>query len=103
MTSLQTAVLSSGYIEGYYEGDGARMESAVHPDLVKLLIYTGQNGQNGLETMSAMTLVQRTRAGGGTEIPRERQQKDTILDRYNNIAVVRIVASDWIDYSRKES
>ena len=87
------------YIEGYYEGDGARMESALHPDLVKRLISTGQNGQNGLETMSAMTLVQRTRAGGGKKIPKERQQKDiTILDRYNNVAVVRIVASDWIDY-----
>ena len=49
--------------------------------------------------MSAMTLVQRTRAGGGKKIPKERQQKDiTILDRYNNVAVVRIVASDWIDY-----
>lgn len=87
------------YIEGYYTADGARMESAVHPDLVKRLIYTDQKGQNGLDNMSALTLIQRTKAGGGLKIPKERQQKDiTILDRFNNVAIVKIVASDWVDY-----
>ena len=49
--------------------------------------------------MGAMTLVQRTRDGGGKKTPQDRQLKEvTILDRYNNAAVVKIVASDWIDY-----
>ena len=87
------------YIEGYYTADGPRMESAIHPDLVKRLVYKDQNGKNGLDTMSALTLVQRTKAGGGLKIPKERQQKDiTILDRFNNVAMVKIVASDWVDY-----
>lgn len=87
------------YIEGYYTADGARMESAIHPDLVKRLVYTDQNGQNGLANMSALTLIQRTKAGGGLKIPKERQQKDiTILDRFGNVAMVKIVASDWVDY-----
>ncbi len=31
--------------------------------------------------------------------PKEQQQKDiTILDRFNNAAVVKVVASGWIDY-----
>ena len=49
--------------------------------------------------MSAVTLVQKTRAGGGLKIPRDKQLKEiTILDHYNNAAVVKIVACDWIDY-----
>ena len=28
------------YIEGWYEGDAARMESALHPELAKRMIFT---------------------------------------------------------------
>jgi hypothetical protein len=46
-----------------------------------------------------MTLVQYTRSGGGKRTPVEKQQKDvTILDRFNNAAMVKIVAADWVDY-----
>jgi len=49
--------------------------------------------------MSAMSLVQGTRRGGGKQTPKEKQQKDvTILDVFENAASVKIVASDWIDY-----
>jgi hypothetical protein len=49
--------------------------------------------------MGAMALVQRTRDGGGKKTPLDQQTKEvTILDRYNNAAVVKIIASDWIDY-----
>ena len=49
--------------------------------------------------MSALTLVQGTRRGGGKNTPREKQQKDvTILDVFENAASVKVAASDWIDY-----
>jgi len=49
--------------------------------------------------MSAMTLVQGTRRGGGKDTAKERQQKDvTVLDVFENAASVKVVASDWIDY-----
>jgi hypothetical protein len=49
--------------------------------------------------MSAMSLVQGTRRGGGKETAKEQQQKDvTVLDVYENAASVKIVASDWVDY-----
>ena len=49
--------------------------------------------------MGAMPLVQGTRAGGGKQTPKEKQLKEvTILDRFQNAAIVKIVASDWIDY-----
>src|SRR5579859_6208732 len=88
------------YIEGWYEGDAARMESALHPELAKrIVIVDQQTGHSRLDSMSAMTLVQRTRSGGGSKTPKEKQQKDvTILDRFNNAAMVKVVASDWVDY-----
>ena len=88
------------YIEGWYTGDGARTEHALHPELAKRMISTDPNtGRSQFNHMGAMTLVQRTREGIGKKIPPDRQQKEvTILDRFNNAAVVKIVASDWIDY-----
>ena len=88
------------YIEGWYEGDAARMESSLHPELAKRMIYTDQkSGRSQLHHMSAMALVQGTRMGGGKQTPKEKQLKEvTILDRFNNAAIVKIVASDWIDY-----
>lgn len=91
---------AADYIEGWYEGNAARMESALHPELAKrIVIVDVSTGRSRLDSMSAMTLVQRTRAGGGTKVPKEKQQKDiTILDRFNNAAVVKVIASEWIDY-----
>jgi len=88
------------YIEGWYAGDAARMEHALHPELAKRMISTDpKTGRSQFNHMGAMTLVQRTRDGGGTKTPADRQLKEvTILDRFNNAAVVKIVASDWIDY-----
>jgi Putative lumazine-binding len=88
------------YIEGWYAGDAVRMERALHPELAKRMISTDpKTGRSQFNHMSAMTLVQRTREGIGKKIPQDRQLKEvTILDRYNNAAVVKIVASDWIDY-----
>ncbi len=88
------------YIEGWYAGDAARMEHALHSELAKRMISTDpKTGRSQFNHMGAMALVQRTRDGGGKKTPPERQLKEIkILDRYNNAAVVKIVASDWIDY-----
>jgi len=87
------------YIEGWYTADAARMERALHPELAKRIVNTNANGQSRLDSMGAMTLVQRVRAGGGSRTPKENQQKDvTLLDRFENTAVVKIVAADWVDY-----
>ena len=88
------------YIEGWYEGNAERMERALHPELAKRIVRTNpQNNQSRLDQMSAMSLVQGTRRGGGRNTPKERQQKDvTILDVYESAASVKIIASDWIDY-----
>ena len=88
------------YIEGWYEGDAARMESALYPELAKRMILTDpKTGHSQFNHMGAMQLVQNTRRGGGSKTPKDQQTKEiTVLDRFNNAAVVKIVASGWIDY-----
>jgi hypothetical protein len=87
------------YIEGYYEGDGARMERAVHPELAKRIVRTDEQGRSQLGQMSAMTLIASTRTGGGRDIPvAERRADVRVLDIYENAASARIDASGWVDY-----
>ena len=92
----QTAL---NYIEGWYEGNAERMERALHPELAKRIVRSNPEGRSRLDQMSAMSLVQGTRRGGGKDTPKEKQQKDvTILDVFENAASVKVVASDWVDY-----
>jgi len=87
------------YIEGWYEGNAERMERALHPELAKRIVRSNQQGNSRLDQMSAMTLVQGTKRGGGKNTPKEKQLKEvTVLDVFENAASVKIVASDWIDY-----
>src|SRR5262249_49034828 len=74
------------YIEGWYEGNAERMERSLHPELAKRIVRADpKSGLSRLDQMSAMTLVQGTRAGYGKKIPKDKQQKDvTILDTYGN-------------------
>src|SRR6516164_7717557 len=73
-------VTALNYIEGWYEGNAARMESALHPELAKRSVIVDlATGHSRLDSMSAMSLVERTRAGGGTKTPKEKQQKDVTI------------------------
>jgi hypothetical protein len=86
------------YIEGWYAGDAARVERAVHPDLAKRIVVE-ENGRSRLQPMSAMGLVQAVRTGWGTRTPADQQQKDVeILDVFGNAATVKVIARDWVDY-----
>ncbi len=88
------------YIEGWYAGDGPRMERALHPELAKRIVRTDStSSESRISQMSALSLVQGTRSGGGNRTPKERQLRDvTILDIYRGAASAKVVASDWIDY-----
>jgi len=104
--TLQTPADSAGirqaaldYIEGYYEGNAERMARAVHPELAKRIVNVDERGRYRLGQMSAMTLVEGTRAGGGKDTPQAERRKDVkILDIYQNVASAKIDASYWVDY-----
>jgi len=87
------------YIQGWYTGDAARMEGALHPELAKRIVQSDSLGRFRLDQQSAMTLVQGTRNGYGKTTPQADRHDDVrILDIYRNAASVRIDASYWIDY-----
>ncbi len=87
------------YIDGWYAADGARMERALHPELAKRIVRSDSLGHYRLDTQSAMTLVQNTRAEGGKQTPMADRRDDVrILDIFQNAASVRVDASYWVDY-----
>ena len=88
------------YAQGWYEGNGDRMQKALHPELAKRMVYLDKaSGKSRLVQMSAMTLVNATRDGSGKATPKADQQADvTVLDSYGNTAQVKTVMHDWIDY-----
>jgi hypothetical protein len=102
----QSAADSSGiraaaldYIDGYYAGDGARMERSLHPELAKRIVRVNERGRSQLGQMSAMSLILGTRDGGGRDTPvAERRNDVTIFDIYGNSASAKIYASGWVDY-----
>ena len=85
------------YIEGWYAGDAARMERSLDPELAKRIFLRGPDGTTRLEQMSALTLINRTRDGRGRSDPHPRTDV-RILDRFENMASVRVDASRWVDY-----
>ena len=88
------------YIDGWYASDGARMERALHPELAKRNVFTDpQSRRSRLIQMSALTLINQTRAGGGSDIPAAaRKSVVTILDVFQGAASVRVRAAGWVDY-----
>ena len=91
----QTAL---NYIEGWYEGDAARVQSALHPKLAKRSVWT-KDGKSTLVELSAVSLVEAAAKGGGSKTPKELQQKDVvILDVFGNAASVRATMRGWVEY-----
>jgi len=87
------------YIEGFYTGDAARMERALHTDLKKRIVERKPGEPETLQEMSAEQLVQMTAGGGGKQMPDEQKRSDvTILDIYDGMASVKIEAGVWVDY-----
>jgi hypothetical protein len=81
------------YIQGWYDADGARMQRALHPDLVK----RGLMGDS-LRQTSADALVNRTENGMGKNQTGKREKKIVILDMAPTIASVKVVSDQYIDY-----
>jgi hypothetical protein len=76
------------------------MQRALHPELAKRIIRTDpKSGRSGINTMGALTLINSTKMGGGSSTPAARRRTDyRLLDIYENAAVARVDAGDWVDY-----
>lgn len=90
---------ASDYYGGYYEANVDRISHSLHPDLAKRAIRKDQNGKEFLHHLSKERMLEITEQGGGSDIPKSKQRWEiTILDKYEEIACVKVVAYEYIDY-----
>ena len=95
--NIVTAALN--YIDGSFSGDAGRMESALHPELTKILLaYDRTTRQPYLYKMGASDLIEGTRAGMGMVDEAERNIEVEINDVSHGIAAVKVTSSRYIDH-----
>jgi len=88
------------YIEGWYTADAARMERALHPDLMKRSVVDMMpGGRQVLRNVTRDIMVEMTRAGGGSKtVPESRNISVNILEVSGDIAVATASSSEFYDY-----
>lgn len=86
------------YLEGWYEGDAARMEKALHPDLTKRGMRAMRSGKMSLTYASKSNMVAYTEEGFGKLPAEERDITVKILDVDHEMAAVKAVSVKFIDY-----
>ncbi len=98
--SARLIATAKDYIEGWYQGDAARMARSLHPELVKSLhTQDTESGRWVVDNQGASGLTNGTARGGGTRTPKDKQRTDVrILDVFQNAAVVRVDADSWVDF-----
>jgi len=93
---IQTAL---DYAEGFYSGDAARMERAIHPDLNKVNPRTlQQSGRTILAYNTYSGLLENTRAKVGLLDENKRNISVKILDVNNDLANVKLTSENFCDY-----
>jgi len=85
------------YALGWYEGDAARMERALHPEFTKRRLER-RNDQPVVTSIGAPLLIQGAREGAGKKATNERRMDLRILDRWQDLAMARLELNDGVDY-----
>ena len=87
------------YIDGYYSGDAARVERAIHPDLNKATPRDlPQTGRTVLNYTTWSALIEYTRAKAGILEDTARHISINILATENDVANVKVTSSQFTDY-----
>jgi hypothetical protein len=84
---------ASDYIDGWYTGDAERMERSLYDFLSKRWIVDDR-----VDTTTKWEMVDMTKGGGGKDYLGAKKSMVTILDVYENIAVVKCDSPEYIDY-----
>jgi hypothetical protein len=67
------------YIEGWFDGDRARMERALHPELAKRSLEQNATGAESVRTITAPEMIEMTASGVG--------QREDVDDRRIDVVV----------------
>jgi len=87
------------YVEGFYSGDAARMEKAIHPDINKATPRDiPKTGRTILNYSTYASLIDFTSNKLGYLADTARQIKISILNIDDNLANVKIISANFTDY-----
>jgi hypothetical protein len=92
------------YFEGWFGGDPARMERALHPELVKRSLETDPSGRETLRTITAEWMIEATARGEGksdspVDLGIEIEVED-ILGELANVTVRSVVYTEYLHLAR---
>jgi len=97
-TEQETAIAQTArdYFEGWFEGDAARMEHALHPDLAKRSLA---DDLKHVEHLTAPVMIDATARGRGKtrDVPDRRIEVD-VHDVYGAIANVTVRSAVYREY-----
>lgn len=83
------------YVEGWYQGDAARMDRALHARLAKRRVTP----EGEVWAVDKEWMLQATGDGRGRIENPEKGRKDiTILDATETMACVKLVSENFVDY-----
>jgi len=86
------------YIDGWFDGDGGRMEQSLHPELVKRCRGIEGDNPDALETLTAKEMVDATAEGVGRgEDAEDRQIAVDISYLSGEIASVTCLCHRYVD------
>jgi hypothetical protein len=87
------------YYEGWYTPNTEQMAKCLHPQLAKRAIQQDEEGNEYLRHLTKEMMINAAERGGGSDSPAEKKNWTiTILDTYNEIAVVKINSPEYMEY-----
>jgi hypothetical protein len=87
------------YFEGWFDGDAARMERALHPELAKRPGRVDDSVSGSLETLTAEVMIRRTAEGVGKtrDVP-DRRIEVEVVDVFGDIASATVRSAVYHEY-----
>lgn len=83
------------YYEGWFDGDAARMQRALHPELSKRSLEPGDQ----IETISAQDMIDATAEGVGRRSDPDDRIIDIHIDHvHGTIATASVTGAVYVDY-----
>ena len=87
------------YFEGWFDGDAARIERALHPELAKRSLGQASSGTERLATLTARQMVEATARGEGKrEDPGDRRIEVDVEHLHGTIANATVRSAVYVEY-----
>jgi hypothetical protein len=100
-TTDEVAVVQAAldYFEGWFEGDAARVERALHPELAKRSIGQLSSDSGRLETITRQQMLEDTASGEGRRRdPGDRRIEVDVEHMSGTIANVTVRSAVYVEY-----